>query len=158
MSKTNGLIKHTLQQGLLATTSTTMALGALGAAQSRDPIGPINAVSHILYGDEEAMTTSDIDARHTLAGAGLNSASVTLWAGVFELLFGRWARRGTRQAFAAGAMVSGLAYAVDYHVVPKRLTPGFEQKLSPKRLVAVYGILAASLAVGALLSRDQPSR
>lgn len=158
MSKTNGLIKHTLQQGVLATTSTTMALGALGTAQSKDPAGPINAVSHILYGDEEAMSTSEIDARHTLAGAGLNSASVTLWAALFELLFGRWARKGARQAFTAGAMVSGLAYAVDYHVVPKRLTPGFEQKLSQKRLLAVYGVLAASLAVGALLSRNQDSR
>jgi hypothetical protein len=39
----------------------------------------------------------------------------------------------------------------DYKVVPERLTPGFELRLSNKSLGVVYGALAAGLVVGGLL-------
>ena len=49
---------------------------------------------------------------------------------------------------ARGKTHSAVAYATDYHVVPERLTPGFEKRLSNESLAIVYGVLAACLALG----------
>ena len=43
-----------------------------------------------------------------------------------------------------------MAYFTDYHVVPDRLTPGFEKRLSPKSLRVVYSALALSLPIASL--------
>jgi hypothetical protein len=162
MSKTNGkpaqtpdFLMSALKSGAIATSATTLALSALGALSRRDPAGPINAVSKMLFGDEEADKAEGFDAKHTLVGAALNSAAVTMWAGLHEALFGRFARKGPGQALASGALVSGLAYVVDYHVVPKRLTPGFEKKLSKGGMFTIYAVLAASFALGAYLSNGE---
>ena len=159
MSKTNGkathLLRRTLRSGAIASSTTTLALGALGLLEDDDSAAPLNAVSHILYGDDDALNAGGADTKHTLAGGILNAASVTMWAGIHELLFGKFARKGPAQALASGAAVSGLAYVVDYHVVPKRLTPGFEKKLSKKRMFATYAVLALSLAAGAWVSREE---
>ena len=40
-----------------------------------------------------------------------------------------------------------VAYVVDYHVVPRRLTPGFELRVPRRALAAVYGALAVGLAL-----------
>jgi hypothetical protein len=45
-----------------------------------------------------------------------------------------------------------VAYVVDYHVVPKRLTPGIESRLSCRSLLLVYVVLALSLGLGGLLT------
>jgi hypothetical protein len=39
---------------------------------------------------------------------------------------------------------------VDYHVVPKRITPGFEAHLSGKSFWAIYGALGAGPVLAAL--------
>jgi hypothetical protein len=44
------------------------------------------------------------------------------------------------------AAVSAVAYVTDYHLVPRRLTPGWEHRVSGKSLAAVYGVLALGLA------------
>jgi len=157
MSRTNGYLKHTLMSGAVTTAATTAVLGVLGALKDKDPAGPINAVSHILFGDDDAMGAKGVDAKHTLTGSVLNAASVTMWAGLHELLFGKFARKGPAQAVLSGAVVSGIAYAVDYHVVPKRLTPGFEKKVSKGGLFTTYAVLALSFAAGALLDKGKES-
>ena len=157
--RTNGkaanFLKNTMQKGAVATTTSTLALAALGAIEDKDPAAPINAITHMLFGDEDAMNVEGVDAKHTLAGAGINAASVTMWAGVHELLFGKWARKGPAEAIVSGAAVSALAYAVDYHVVPKQLTPGFEKKLSSRGLFTTYAVLALSFAAGALIDKEK---
>ncbi len=45
---------------------------------------------------------------------------------------------------AAG--VAAAAYLIDYHVIPKRLTPGFEKRLSGKSMCAIFAALAIGLA------------
>lgn len=79
------------------------------------------------------------------------------WSAVLEGVFGPWVRRADEsggsplaRAAVAGATVSALAYVTDYYVVPKRFTPGIEKRLSPMALATTYGVLAASLAAGAV--------
>ncbi len=49
---------------------------------------------------------------------------------------------------------AGLRQA-GYQLTPKRLTPGFEHRLSTAAMVAVYGALAAGFALGAVLLQDR---
>lgn len=142
-------IADTLTTGAVATTATTLAVAALGAAEDGNPVAPINAVSHIVWGDEAARV-EHADVRHTAVGAALNAAAVTGWAGVHELLMPSDGPRGLGQALVTGAAVSALAYVTDYHVVPKRFTPGFEKRLSGRSLFGVYAVLALALAAGSL--------
>jgi hypothetical protein len=69
-----------------------------------------------------------------------------LWALCYEIL-GRRKTRSRVRALRDGALVSAVAYAVDYHVVPRRFTPGFELRLPAKALAAVYASLALGLAL-----------
>ena len=143
---------NTLITGGIATLATTVAASLFSKAEGKTAARPINAVSHIAWGDE-ATRRSEPSVKFTLTGALLNTAAVMSWGLVQEVLLGRFLRKkSVPEALAAGAAVSGLAYVTDYHVVPKRLTPGFEETLSKRSLAGVYAVLAVGLAVGALLS------
>lgn len=149
-------IKHVMKAANIATVATTMITGFLGKKETGSAAAPLNATSHILWGDK-AAGKDGVDGKHTAVGAGLNAAAMYGWSAVLEGVFGKWVRRAEQsggsalaRAAVAGASVSVLAYVTDYYVVPKRLTPGFEKRLSPAALATTYGILAASLAAGAL--------
>ncbi len=144
--------------GALASVATTWTAAACGEAEEGSPIAPLNAVSHIVWGDE-AATHDEASLKYTLTGLALNAAAVTSWAAVHELLFGRAADKGNVVgAMAGGAVVSALAYVTDYAIVPERLTPGFEKRLSNRSLFGVYATLALALGVGSLLSNRQAAR
>ena len=69
------------------------------------------------------------------------------WAWCFERLFGKQRRAyALPTLIAESATTSALAYVVDYTITPKRLTPGYELRLSGKALVVVYAAFAAELA------------
>lgn len=142
---------NTLLTGEIATLATTAAASLFSKAEGKTAARPINAVSHIAWGDG-ATRRSEPSVKYTLTGALLNAAAVTGWGLVQEVLLGRIVKKSVPRAIAAGATVSGLAYVTDYHVVPKRLTPGFEETLTKKSLTGLYAVLAVSLAVGALLA------
>jgi hypothetical protein len=141
-------ITHGLQGAALATLGTTAAAALAGELENHAPLGPINAVSHILFGDE-AAAHDELSAKHTLTSALLNTAAIGSWAVVGELIFGGERRPTTLPAaLDAGAAVAGISYITDYHLVPDRLTPGFEKRLSNKSLLAIYGALAIGLGIG----------
>lgn len=143
---TSNWLSRTLVTSAVTSTATTAALFLLSSRETGHPAAALNATSHILWGDK-AFAYDDWDVRHTLAGAALNVGAVALWSGVQSLL------PKPRSVFAAArnaSLVSTLAYLTDYHLVPRRLTPGFEQRLSRQGLFGTYAVLAASLAMGAL--------
>ena len=141
-----------VNSSLIATAATTAATATCGAVENGNPAAPLNAVSHMLWG-EEAAHRNGVSLRYTLAGAALNAGAMVAWATFHELAW----RPNRHQANATGALVrgaatAGIAYAVDYAVVPARLTPGFEKRLSNRSLFAIYVALAVSLAAGEWLS------
>jgi hypothetical protein len=147
----NCFLENVLRTGAIAGAATTAVVAACGAAEQGEAIAPVNAVSHIAWGDEAARQTG-ISTKYTLTGLVLNAAAVTSWAVIYHALFG--GRKITPVAAATGAVAtSALAYVTDYHVVPERLTPGFEKRLSNRSLALTYGVLAAGLMVGGLLAR-----
>lgn len=142
-------MNDTMTTGAVVATATTAAAALLGRLESGSAVAPINAVSHIIVGDEED-TGERMDATHTLAGVGLNAMAVTGWAAVHELFMPRTGKPTVQRALLAGTATAALAYITDYHVMPKRLTPGFEKRLSRPALFAVFATLAISLAAAGL--------
>lgn len=149
------IAKNSAIPAAMATATTTAAVTGLTKLNDGTAAAGLNAVSHILWGDK-AQTANEFSAKYTLVGGVLNSAAVASWAAVHEALieFAGIKRRPLSMILTA-SLVSGVAYAVDYHVVPKRLTPGFEKRLTSRAMAIVYGALAVGLAVGAVMVRKR---
>jgi hypothetical protein len=105
----------------------------------------MNAVAHIYDGGPPPAT--DRGGRNTVLGFTIHTAASLWWALFFEAL-----PRKFRSGPASSA-VAAIAYIVDYHVVHRRLRPGFEAHLSPPSLFCVYAALAAGFAAAARLNR-----
>lgn len=133
--------------------ATTAAVALLSKKETGHAAAGVNAISHIVWGDDAAKH-DEIDLQHTVIGAALNTGAMLSWAIVGELLP---TPRNVIGAARNGVLLSALAYATDYYLVPKRLNPGFEQRLSGKSLFGTYAVLAASYALSAAFTR-QPAR
>lgn len=138
--------------GTIACAATLAVVSALGARR-HGPVAPINAISHVLWGDDAAQAARS-DVRHTVPAVAINEGASIFWAALYERVFGRLAENGRIGcALLGGAGVAALAYLVDYHLVPRRLTPGWEYHLDGRSLAAAYGVLALSLPVRGLIRR-----
>ena len=146
-------VRSAAMSGAIAAGATSAYVAAAGARDTGSAIAPINATSHIAWG-ETAGDVETFDARHTVLGAALNLGACMFWASFYERLFGRAADRGrVGTALLGSALVAAAAYVTDYHVVPKRLTPGWETRISQPSLFTAYAVLALSLPLRGLLRR-----
>jgi hypothetical protein len=93
--------------------------------------------------------------RYTLTGFAIHQAAAVFWGVLFEKLVPRAPRKRPAGTAAAAAATAATAYFVDYHVVPKRLTPGFEVHLSPRSMAYVYTAIATGLALSAWLRTER---
>jgi hypothetical protein len=130
--------------------ATAAILGLVASAAGRSPVRVVNSTSHWFHGDRGARTAT-VDLSHTAAGWATHHGASLFWAAVFEAV----RRVGPRRSVIADAtLVSALAAFVDYAVVPKRLTPGWEKVVSPGAIALAYGAMALALAAGTL-TRDR---
>lgn len=137
--------------GSVASVLSTAVLAVAGRREAGSAVAPVNAVSHWLWGDESFWIQRPT-WRHTLTGYLTQHLASVFWAVLYSALYGhRPEAKRLPQAIAGGVATSAVACAVDYGVVPKRLTPGFEHRISSGGMVATYGALAAGIALGALL-------
>jgi hypothetical protein len=152
MNTWNVALREGAIAGTVASIISTALLAAAGKRQAGSAVAPTNAVSHWLWGDE-ALRAQAPSLRHTLAGYLTHHAACVFWAALYSRVYGhRDEAKTVPQAVAGGIATSAVAYVVDYNMVPKRLTPGFEHRLSPGAMAAAYATLAAGFALGALLS------
>ena len=141
--------------GSLASLLSTAVLATAGLRQAGSPVAPTNAVSHWLWG-EESLHAQRPTLRHTLTGYVTHHLASIFWAALYSRLYGhRNAAKRLPQALAGGIATSAVACLIDYQLVPKRLTPGYEHRISKGAMVATYGALAAGFALGALLLGQQ---
>lgn len=127
--------------GAFAGTAAAIAVSLAGRRETGSYPAPLNATSHIVWGDSAARH-DELSAKYTGTGTLLHYGAALFWAALHEALPGR--------APARAAITALTAYVVDYHVVPRRLTPGFELRVSPGALAMVYGALALGLWAGSL--------
>lgn len=158
MQDTQTAIKRAVISGSVAGLGIMIATALAGKRETGSYAAPLNATSHIVWGDKAALQDTP-SLKYTLTGFVLNHASAILWAAVYEKFFGAGSGRSTSSGsmlrpLLGGAVVSAGAYLTDYHLVPKRLTPGFEKRLSGKSLTTAYGVLALGLAAYDLVARN----
>jgi hypothetical protein len=154
--------KTALREGAVAGTLATMLSAAVlaiaGRREAGSAVAPFNAVSHWLWGDESLQVQLPT-VRHTAIGLATHHLASVFWATLYSRLYGhRDEAKTLPQALGGGIATSAVACFVDYRLVPKRLTPGFEHRLSKGAMVATYAALAAGFALGALAlgSRRRP--
>jgi hypothetical protein len=95
----------------------------------------------LVRGDEAAASRA-FDAKHTVLGFATHEGASIFWAAIFQAL----RKLGPNRPAAVDAIaVSALAAFVDYLVVPKRLTPGWEKVVTPRSIGLAYGVMAVAL-------------
>ncbi len=142
-------LQNALAAGAMVFAATAAAAALRGRKDSGSAVAPINATSHVVYGPE-ASSADAPDLRHTLPGLAINAGASVFWAIVYERLF---SRGDTVKSLLGGGVVAALAYLIDYHLVPKRLTPGWEERVSGRSLAIIFGAMALSLPIRRLLER-----
>jgi hypothetical protein len=151
MSGMSEIVRHSVQAAVAPGVLTTVAIAAAGQLENGSMAAPLNAVAHIPFGDK-AFRRDAASLKYTATGAALNVAAVASWSAVYELTFGRAARQGSVMAgIVGGPAIAALAYLTDYYVVPKRLTPGFEERLTAGSMFGIYAVLGATLPLASLL-------
>ena len=134
-----------LLSGTFASILSTLALAARGRSETGSALAPINAVSHWYWGDR-ATRVDHANVKYTVPGYLTHHATSIFWAVLFERVFGGTLRGRPGPTLATSAATAAVACFVDYQLTPKRLTPGFEHRLSKASLFLVYTAFAAGLA------------
>lgn len=146
------LLRRAALSGVLAAASSAATAAWRARADGASAWAPINDVTHSLW-PGEAERARGPSARHTLLGLAIHTGASIFWAVGFEALRDGvddcTVNRAPCRDAAAAAAIAATAWCVDYHVVPRRLTPGFEAHLSRRSLAWVYGALALGLLAGA---------
>lgn len=151
--ETRRILDRSLISGGVAALSVCSAIALLGRSDSGSAIAPINASSHVIWG-RRAGQVDKINLAQTLPGLAINVGASFWWASVCEGLFGRRIDQGgVGSAMAAGLGTAVLAYILDYRIVPRRLSPGWELRLSDRSVLTGLGAMGIGLGVGALLAR-----
>lgn len=89
-------VKDGVLPGVLAGAVTSAVAALRGRIDSGSALAPINAPSHVLWGDR-AAAVERATLRHTALGYLINTAAGVWWASVLDRLFGgAIARRGCR--------------------------------------------------------------
>jgi hypothetical protein len=134
--------------GLASQAMLLAAARAEGVPASR----PINATSHWLWG-ERAGRQKGFDLRHTVVGALTNQSAAMFWGTVFGLYLLKTRDAGPARIARDAALMGAIAAVIDYGLIPRRLTPGWELALSKTSVGLAMAATAAGLGLGGMAAR-----
>jgi uncharacterized membrane protein YccF (DUF307 family) len=138
----------------LAAAASSAVLAWRSRLDTGRPSAGMNAVSHWVW-PEKALRVNEPSLRYTGTGAVVHVMSSLLWAALYGWWLEAGGRRSVADAAAKAAAVTSVAALVDLKLVPERLTPGFERRLSTRSVALVYASFGAGLLAGALALRDR---
>jgi hypothetical protein len=144
------IVNRALVSGTLAAAAVTLVASLAAKRATGSSAAALNATSHFLWG-ERAGRQDAYSAKYTGTGFIANYGASVFWALFYEWL-GKGKPRKPARALLDGALISTAAYVTDYHVVPRRLTPGFEMRVPRAALACVYAALALGLSLRDLCS------
>lgn len=136
------ILRRAWRSGSLASVLSTLAVSGFSRWHAGTAAAGTNASSQWFW-YPRARHVDAPSLRYTAAGYLVHHASSVFWAVGYEALQPRTAGTGGRAARAAA--VAAAAYMVDYHLVPRRLSPGFEHRIRPAGMLAAYGMFALGL-------------
>lgn len=148
MLSTELAVRRALVSGSVAAAAAAATAAFAGRRQTGSYAAPLNATSHILWG-EDATWRNQPSWKYTGAGLLLTHGAGLFWATLYEKMFGRGDQASPPAplaALAGAAAVSAGAYLTDYYLVPRRLTPGYERRVSGGALAGIFAALAVGLA------------
>jgi hypothetical protein len=148
-------LRRGLVSGTVAGIVSTISLAILGKAELGKPAAPVNGPSQWIWG-KHAPHEDRFTLQYTVLGHVVHHASSVFWAVLYERLRQGLCEKKKAAVMAPALLTAAAAYAVDFHVVPKRLSPGFERRLSKCSILLVYGSFALGLAALALIESDNP--
>lgn len=152
--------KQALREGAIAGSVASMASAAAllvaGRRENGHAAAPVNAISHWVW-DRPALRRDRPSLRHTLVGYLVHHGASIFWATLHARAWGcRPEAKQPGPAVAGAAAAAAVACFVDYRLTPRRLTPGFEHRLSRESLAAVYVCFALGLALGSMAAVQRP--
>jgi hypothetical protein len=153
-------IRNGFVSGTVASIASTVSLLVLGRIELGETAAPLNGPSQWIWG-MRAPFENRFSFQYTVAGYVIHHAASVFWAILHERLrqhLLQGAQGKNQPVLAPAAAITTAAYVVDFNLTPRRLTPGFEKRLSKRGLVIVYGTFALGLAAGALIGTRSPSR
>jgi hypothetical protein len=148
--------ERSIVTSLAGSAASAFALVALSAFEGRGGLRPINATSHWLHGTEAADRPPEPTVRDTAVGLVTHHLATMFWAVLLEKWLGPRERTLPELALA-GASTAALAAVVDYGLMPRRLSPGWELSLTRKSMAGAFAAMAAGLAAGAFAARRLPA-
>lgn len=144
-----GFFKRAAVSGSAAGALVVLGLALFARREGKHPLQPVNATSHWLHG-KRAARIRRADLKHTLVGYLTHHASAVFWGLLFEWLLGR-GRPTAKRIITASISTVAIAGATDYGLVPKRLTPGWEDVVSPRAVATSFAVMAFGFALAASL-------
>ncbi|WP_209427775.1 hypothetical protein [Pararhodobacter sp. SW119] len=152
--------EQTLLCGAGAGLASVAAIALLAKIEGRPVLGPVNASSHWLWGDDGvAMAAKDgrADLAHTAIGGATNIGAGLFWGAIFGALRNP-DHNAPGQLVRDGALLGAAAGVLDYGLLPRRLSPGWELALSGRSVVLAMAAMAMGAVLGDLAARGTPSR
>jgi hypothetical protein len=149
-------LRKALVSGATASILSAISLAVLGKSELNRSAAPVNGPSQWAWG-RHAPFKNGLSLKYTVLGYAIHHATSGFWAMFHEKLQERFKAKKCTAVIAPAIAVTAATYVVDFHVAPKRLSPGFEQRLSTRALFIVYGSFALGLAGTALLRRTDKS-
>jgi hypothetical protein len=157
MTRWQQALRAAVVSGGVASLVSLAGLALFGRAETGRAFGPVNAPSHWLWGDV-ALRNDGASFRYTAIGVVVHHLSSMFWGAVHAGVFGVL-RQPPPALLRDAALTTAFAAWVDLRLVPRRLGPGFEGRLSSPGLGGVYLLFALGLAGGHhLAARRQDSR
>lgn len=149
MMRSLALGLRALVTGSIASLASSAIIVAESQRCTRSAAAATNATSQWIWG-EEARRRRRASLRHTAIGYLIHHASSIYWAVQFE---SRSLRRLVRNDAARAALVASAAAAVDYGLMPRRFTPGFEHRLPIRSITGIYAAFGFGLWIAARIHR-----
>jgi hypothetical protein len=122
--------------GAAAALTVTAAIAVAGKLENGDAWEPFNDVSHVLLGEEKS-DCNGFNPQTSLLGLALNAAAMQFWAIPYRWIFGT---PGFPRSALTASAAAAIIYLIDYHLLPKRLAPGFERRLSGGSILCIYAV------------------
>jgi hypothetical protein len=151
MPNISSFLTHSLISGTVASGVSAAVLAVLANAEGKRYVQPMNATSHWLHG-EAAGDVNQVDAKHTGTGLATHQGACFFWGLIFEALRSTAPDAGPARIVRDAATVSTVAAVVDYGLLPKYLTPGWEGPLPIRSIAGGFAGLALGFALGGLLT------
>lgn len=143
--------------GTGAVVGTLLAMSILATRRGKSLTEVLNTSTHIF--DRRAETTdSSFSFQRTGLGTMVNIGAAFFWGSVAAYAMANLQRRGTGGKLAAGCLTATVAGTVDYGLLPRRLTPGWEFVLPPTDIAIIFACMGTGISAGSIIEAQTERR